>query len=344
MAFPTALPTPTVPDPQSGPSLRWGVLGTGWIAEQFVSSLRRTNHSVAAVGSRSQESAERFVRAHSGGTAHGSYAALVADPSVDVVYVASPHPQHVEHALLAIAAGKHVLVEKPMAIDAAGAARIAEAARFAGVFAMEAMWTLCRPAFSVLSQLLTDGVLGDISLVTADLGEYFAPEHRIFDEALAGGAMMDLGTYPMTFATWVLGAPTEVTAQGQRGPGGVMAQTTALMRHGDAQSVVHASALAETPTRAAISGSDAYVFLDDLWIKPGGFTLGGRGGQRLRFEEEAIGHGGLFWEALEVARAVSQGRTESEIRPLDATIETLAAMDAVRACTGDHLVGETELT
>lgn len=341
MSFPHSLPEPRLPDPTGGPVLRWGVIGTGWIAERFVASvLRHTNHQVVAVGSRSEEGARRFT-GRLGGEPLGSYAELVAHPRVDVVYVASPHPQHVEHALLAIAAGKHVLVEKPIAIDAAGARRIAEAARAAGVFAMEAMWSLCLPKFRVISRLLDDGVLGDLTLVSADIGEYFPDRHRIHDPALAGGAMMDLGTYPLTLATWVLGAPTEVAAQGVRGPTGTMAQTTMTLRHGEAQSALHASALVETPTVAAISGSDAWVSLDGPWYQPGSFTLHGRGGGQLRHLEAATAHDGLFWEALEVAHCLGEGRTESVIRPLDATIATLEAMDQVRAVTDDRLAGES---
>jgi predicted dehydrogenase len=141
--FPATLPAPRRPDPLDVPALRWGVLGTGWIAERFVRALRTsTTQQVVAVGSRTQASAERFAAAAGTLTAHGSPEALVADPAIDVVYVATPHQAHHANALLAIDAGKHVLVEKPLGLDAAQNEEVAAAATTAGVFCMEAMWTL----------------------------------------------------------------------------------------------------------------------------------------------------------------------------------------------------------
>jgi predicted dehydrogenase len=216
------------------PALRWGVLGAGWIAERFVRALRTsTTQQVVAVGSRTQASAERFAGAAGALTAHGSPEALAADPGVDVVYVATPHQAHRASALLAIDAGKHVLVEKPLGLDAAQAEEVATAAATAGVFCMEAMWTLFLPRFDVVRRVLAQGMLGDVRTVMADHGERFDPHHRILDPAMAGGSLLDLGSYLTALATWTLGPAEEVYATGEMTPSGVNGQAAMVLAHGD---------------------------------------------------------------------------------------------------------------
>lgn len=338
----TALPQPPEIDPYAAPALRWGILGTGWIADRFVAALQaHTGQVVAAVGSRSAEGAVRFAAAHGIATAHPTYDALVADPQVDVVYVATPHNAHLEHALLAIAAGKHVLVEKPLCLTAAQARRLADAAAAAGVFAMEALWTLFLPKYAVLGRLLADGVLGELCSVQADIGEWFAPTHRIFDPALAGGAMMDMATYPVTFALWAAGAPHQVAAVGTRADSGVVSRTAAVLQTpAGVQCLVEASIDTELPTTAAVAGSDALLRVDGPFYQPGGFTLAGRDGTELRYDEPTVAHAALFHQAVHVATCIGQGRLDSPIRPLADSILLLETMDRIRACTGDVLVGE----
>lgn len=320
------------------PVLRWGILGTGWIADKFVSALRAsTQQRVVAVGSRSREGAARFAAGHGIETVHASYEALVGDPNVDVVYVASPHPAHLEHGLLAIGAGKHVLIEKPLGLNAAQARQLAEAAQAAEVFAAEALWSLALPKFDVLGQLLADGVLGEIAAVQADIGEWLPEGHRIFDRALAGGCMLDLATYPVMFAHWVAGMPDEVVAVGTRHPGGTVSTASMALRFSSGvQASLQASATHATPTTAAVGGSDALLHLEGPFYQPGPFTLVQREGPALRYEEEPIAHAGLFHQALQVALAIGEGRTEAPHRPLSASVATLEIMDRVRAATGDQ--------
>ncbi|HET7799319.1 MAG TPA: Gfo/Idh/MocA family oxidoreductase [Humibacillus xanthopallidus] len=206
------------------PSLRWGVLGTGWIASRFVAALHTsTTQRVVAVGSRTQAAADAFAAAHSIERAARRAAALVDDPGVDIVYVATPHHLHRESALLAIDAGKHVLVEKPLGLNSSEAQEISGAAAAAGVFCMEAMWSLFLPRFDVVRQVLDLGLLGDVSTVLADHGERFDPPHRILDPAMAGGSLLDLGTYVTTLATWVLGPAARIQASGSLTSTGVAA-------------------------------------------------------------------------------------------------------------------------
>jgi predicted dehydrogenase len=331
--FPATLPAPRRPDPLDVPALRWGVLGTGWIAERFVRALRRsTTQQVVAVGSRTQASAERFAAAAGAMTAHGSPEALVADPAVDVVYVATPHQAHHANALLAIDAGRHVLVEKPLGLDAAQAEEVAAAAAAAGVFCMEAMWTLFLPRLDVVRQVLEQGLLGDVRTVLADHGERFDPPHRILDPAMAGGSLLDLGSYLTALATWTLGPAEDVYASGEMTPGGVNGQAAMVLTHGGgARSVLHTTLLARTPTAAVIAGTAATLTLPGPFFMPGDVLLtSADGGRTVAWAEpDPIGHGALYHSALEVASRVTAGELESPLRPAADVATGLRALDEV---------------
>ena len=332
----TTLPTPRTASSAEAPPLRWGILGTGWIADNFVASLRRhTRQVVHAVGSRTAESATRTAAAWEVPVAHGSYEALVADPSVDVVYVATPHNFHVQHALLAIEAGKHVLVEKPVGLDADEARAIGHAADRAGVFCMEAMWTLCLPKFDVVRQVLAEGALGRVVAAHADMGERFDEPHRIMRPELAGGPLLDLGTYAVTFATWTLGAPDMVSAVATPAPNGINGQLAiALGTPGGGSAALHTTILADTATTASIIGTEGRLDLGTRFYLPGPMTLHQRGGPSLSWVEPMVEHDALHFEAAEVAYRVAAGETGSPLRPWTDTVGTLEVMDRVRAATG----------
>jgi predicted dehydrogenase len=315
------------------PSLRWGVLGTGWIASRFVASLQAsTSQQVAAVGSRTQASAEAFAAAAGIERAHGSADALVGDPDVDVVYIATPHHLHRSGALLAVDAGKHVLVEKPIGVNAVEAQEISAAALAAGVFCMEAMWTLFLPRLDVVRQVLGAGLLGDVRTVLADHGEHFDPPHRILDPAMAGGSLLDLGTYVTTLATWALGPATRVQASGEMTATGVNGQAAMLLTHaGDATSVLHSTLLTRTPTSATIAGTEATLTLPGPFFMPGDVVVTSADGSRCVTwtDPEPIGHGALFHSALEVARCIGEGRLESPLHPATSVQANLRALDEV---------------
>ncbi len=332
----TSLPSPRTASSADAPPLRWGILGTGWIADTFVRSLQRhTRQVVHAVGSRTTASASRAASAWQIPVAHGSYEALVADPSVDVVYVATPHNFHVLHALLAIEAGKHVLVEKPVGLDAAEARAIGAAAARAGVFCMEAMWTLFLPKFDVVRQLLEGGALGHVVAAHADMGERFDEPHRITRPELAGGPLLDLGTYAVTFATWTLGVPDEVAAVATPAPNGVNGQLAIALRTlGGGTAALHTTILADTATTASVVGTEGRLDLGTRFYLPGPMTLHQRGGPSLSWVEPKIEHDALHFEAAEVARRVAAGETGSPLRPWEDTVTTMDVMDRVRAETG----------
>ncbi len=290
-----ALPAARTPDPRNAPGLRWGVLGTGWIADKFVTALQKhSTQRIAAVGSRSLDSAGEFAQRLGVERAYGSYEELVSDPGVDVVYVATPHNAHVSHALLALEAGKHTLVEKPLALNADQGQRIADAARSRGLFCMEAYWTAFLPKYDVLRQLIGTELVGEITAVVADFGEWFSPAHRIHRPELAGGPMLDLGTYLISFVLDAVGPPDRIVAWGTKTETGVMGQTAMLLSRRDQQAVLHTTILANTPTTATIAGTAATIDIDGPFYQPGGFTLTGTdGATRLRYDEPRIGHEGF---------------------------------------------------
>ena len=345
MTFPSVVPASRVPDPMAAPTLRWGILGTGWIAERFTGALRRsTRQQVVAVGSRSMASAKDFAEQVGVGRAHGSYADLVADPEVDVVYVATPHNHHRPHALLALDAGKHVLVEKPIGLSAAEAQEVAARAAERGVFCAEAMWTFFLPRYDVVRQLLDDGVLGDVRTVLADHGEWFPDTHRILRHDLAGGALLDLGTYPVALANWVLGEPEQVVAVGQDVPGGeVHGQVSAVLRHGGGnQSVINTTVLADTPNRAVLAGDRATLVVEGPFFAPGDLVLTSAGKEStLHWSEPAVGHDALYVTAAEAARRIAAGDTETPLRPLADAVATLRVVDEIRRQIGVTFVEES---
>lgn len=206
--------------------LRWGILATGWIAEQFSRDAQLAGLNVAAVGSRTAESAQRFATDFNLARAHSSYAELAADPEVDIIYVATPHPMHYEHTMLALDHGKHVLVEKPFTLNQRQAEQVRGAAREKGLLATEAMWTRYLPHMVRIREILASGTLGEVRAVFADHTSAFTtdPQHRINALELGGGALLDLGVYPVSFAHDLLGVPDTVSATGSLTPTGVDGQ------------------------------------------------------------------------------------------------------------------------
>ena len=335
----SSLPLARTPDPIAAPPLNWGVLAPGGIAATMVEALQRfTRQRVVAVGSRSRANADAFAQRFGIARAHGSYEALVADPGVDAVYVASPHSHHREHALLAIAAGKHALVEKAFTRNAAEAREVVDAARAAGVACVEAMWTRFLPSTDIIRQLLDAGVLGEIETVIADHGQWFArnPAHRLFAPELAGGALLDLGIYPVSFAAFVLGRPDSIRAQGTRTDIGVDRQIAAVLGYGSgAQALVSTTLAARTPTTATISGTEARIELDGPFYTPAVVRLVTREGAVVESAPPRIqGHLGLCHEAAHLAQLVADGATESPLLLLDETVSIMETLDDIRAQVG----------
>ena len=342
-SFPEALPAARTPSSEAAPALRWGVLGTGWIADRFVRSLQRhSRQRLLVVGSRDADRAAAFAGRHGLPRSYGAYEQLVADPDVDVVYIATPHPAHHPCARLALEAGKHTLVEKPLALNAAQAADIARLAADHQRYCMEALWTFFLPKFDVVRQLLDAGALGEIRTVQAEYGESFTADHRIMRPELAGGPLLDLGTYPVSLATWVLGAPARVLAAGQPHDTGVNGQAAVILCDpGGNQAVVHTTLFSNTPTTATIAGTHGTLTLPGPFHQPGDLLLTSADGEdRLAFTEPRTAHDALHFEAAEAARRIAEGRLESPIRPLTESIATLQVIDEIRRQLGVAFPGE----
>ncbi|AZZ57128.1 Gfo/Idh/MocA family protein [Rathayibacter iranicus] len=333
------LPEPRLPSLLDSPVLRWGVIAPGSIATSFVEALQKhTRQRVVAVGSRSLERAERFASRFGIERASAGYEAVVDDPQVDVVYIASPHSEHARQALLAIAAGKHILVEKPFAPTPGEAEMIVHAARDAGVFAMEAMWMRYLPHMDVVRQLLADGAIGATALVSADFGAAFEfdPASRIFDPALAGGGLLDVGVYASSFVSMVAGTPRSTVVAGSLTSTGVDATATIVGSHAHGvQSVSTSTVLATTRHAASVAGSEGRIDVHPSFWTPSGITLT-RDAESASWTDESPLQGGegLAWEALHVAEYVTEGRTESPLHPLDEVVQVVRTLDDARRRLG----------
>lgn len=313
--------------------IRWGILGTGGIAALFTEDLLRLpDHQVAAVGSRTAESAARFAQRWGIPRAHASYADLAADPEVDVVHVATPHSGHHAASRLCLDAGKAVLCEKPFTMTAAEAEDLVATARTRRLFLMEAMWTRFNPAIVRLRQLIADGVIGEVRTVTADFALEFPydPEHRLYNPDLGGGALLDLGVYPVSFAWMLLGEPRVVHAVAGLAANGVDANTGVLLGYdGGAVALLHCSVESAGPVTATILGTEGRIDVHSLFFRPTSFTVRPRDGEPWTHTVELEGHG-YTYQAAEVARRIRAGEIESPIMPLDETVAIMRTLDTIR--------------
>lgn len=327
------------PDPADAPPLRWGILAAGGIARKFAADIpQHTASTVVAVGSRSRERAEEFATANGVARAHGSYEDLVADPEVEAVYVASPHSEHRDHALLAIEAGKHVLVEKSFTRNAAEAREVLDAARERGVFAMEAMWSRFLPHMVALRQTIASGAIGDVVTLVANHGQPIAHVPRMARPELAGGALLDLGIYPVAFAFDVLGEPSSVHATGWLTDAGVDATLAITFGYERAVAQLSTTMLARTHNVAEIAGTAGRITVAETYYAPTSFTVHPTDGEPWTVAPEVTG--GFQFQAAEVARRVHAGELESPVRPWAEIIGTQVAMDEIRRQVGMVLPGE----
>jgi predicted dehydrogenase len=315
------------------PEFRWGIIGTGGIAKAFARDLSYFNgHIVQAVGSRSIEKASDFALEFSGCTSFGSYEELVADPMIDAVYVATPHPQHVANTLLALNAGKPVLCEKPFAVNAIEAKTMVATARDNGVALLEAMWTRFLPHMAQVRELLQTGVIGQVVHVEADFGEYLIGDEipRLMEPSLAGGALLDLGIYPVSFAHMVLGAPTRITATGVLTQKGVDSQTSAIFDYENgAQAIVTTNFITSTPCRAIIAGTLGRIEIDRTFYSPTNMRLIMQDGTTTEYPNTYMGRG-LREPAAELERMVRNAEIESPLLTHKMSLEIMQTLDEIR--------------
>ncbi len=312
--------------------VRWGVLGTGKIAKTFARDLQLIDEGdVVAVGSRRQETADAFGDELGVPRRYDSYDDLVADPGVDAIYVATPHPMHLENASLALNHGKAVLVEKAFTMNAAQARELVALARSKGLFMMEAMWTRFLPHVVALRDIVARGELGDLVTFEADHGKWFAPDpgFRLFAPELGGSAMLDLGVYVVSFASMLLGTPSRIVAMVDPAFTGVDGQASMIFGYDSgAQSLLTCTSSARSATRASLTGTAARVEIDSDFYAPTSFRLIKRTGEVTPYSFD-VEPRGLSFQAQEVARCLEQGLLESPVMPLDETVSIMETMDQV---------------
>ncbi|MBN1283862.1 MAG: Gfo/Idh/MocA family oxidoreductase [Anaerolineae bacterium] len=317
---------------------RWGILGTGNIARLFARGLKAIpDAALVAVGSRAQASADAFGDEFGVPRRHAGYEALAGDPEVDAIYVATPHSLHAENTLLCLDAGKPVICEKPFAINTMQAKQMVARARERKLFLMEAMWTRFLPAMVRARELLAAGAIGEVRMVMADFGfrTNFNPKGRLFNPALGGGGLLDVGVYPVSLASMVFGGPpTRMTGMATLGATGVDEQASMTLGYKDGQIAVLATGIrTQTPHIAYILGAEGHIYFPPRWWHAAAFTLSVNGKADETFELPYEGNG-YNYEAVEVMACVRAGRLESDTMPLDETLQIMQTLDAIRAQWG----------
>ena len=316
--------------------LRWGILGAGSIARKFAEGLKSAEAAeLVAIGSRSQDKADAFGAEFGIPNRHGSYEALADDADVEAIYVATPHPMHRPNSILCLEGGKAVLCEKPFTVNADEAREVIAVAREKGLFLMEAMWSRFVPAMVRVRQLLAGGTIGQVRMILGDFGFRGGPDPkgRLLDPALAGGALLDVGVYPISLASMILGEPTGVTGSAHIGPTGVDELAgIVLTGAGGALAVLATGVQTDTPHEALILGTDGRLHLHAGWWRGSRITVH-KGSDTEDIDTPAVGNG-YNYEADEVARCLAAGKTESDVIPLAETVSIIETMDKLRALWG----------
>jgi predicted dehydrogenase len=318
-------------------TIRWGILGTGAIAHKFATGLNDLDHiELLAVGSRTQASADKFADEFKIERRYSSYEALARDPDVDAIYISTPHPFHKENTLLCLSSGKAVLCEKPFAINAKEALEMISFAKEKKVFLMEAMWTRFLPHMVKVRELLDKDTIGEVRMLEADFGfrTDVNPEGRLFNPELGGGALLDVGIYPVSLAFMLFGAPVEVKSFARLGTTGVDEEAAMIFSHRQGQlSLLSTAIRLNTPFEATIIGTKGHIRIHSPWWGPSNFTLH-VGGKKPRKINVATPLNGYNYEALEVSQCLRDGKLESDIMPLDETLAIMKTLDTIRSQWG----------
>lgn len=317
--------------------IRWGILSTGNIARQFASGLAlHPEAELVAVGSRTEASAAEFAAQFGVARHYASYTALAQDPDLDVIYVATPHNLHCENTLLCLQAGKAVLCEKPFAINAAQTQAMIAEARQRKLFLMDAIWTRFLPIMVKLRHLLADGAIGEVRQLQADFSfrTAFDPHSRLFDPALGGGALLDVGIYPLSLASMIFGPPSEIRSLAQLGQTGVDEQSAMLLGYPQGElALISAATRTPGPQVAHILGTEGRIEIPRRWWMPERMTLIRPDHEPEEFHLPIEGNG-YQYEAAAVHHSLQHGQLENAIIPLDETLSLMQTLDSIRAQWG----------
>ncbi|MEM7020485.1 MAG: Gfo/Idh/MocA family oxidoreductase [Pseudomonadota bacterium] len=316
---------------------RWGILSTGRIAGEFAEALQQLDGAVLhAVASRQQQTADDFAAKYGASVAHPSYEDLANDINVDVIYVATPHSMHYENTLLCLEAGKHVLCEKPFAVNTEQTLVMIEAAQRKQQFLMEAMWMRFIPLIQEIRRRIEAGDIGDVRMIQADFGYRVPvnPEGRLFNPALAGGALLDIGIYPIAFSAMFLGEPSDVVSLSTLGETGVDEQSAYALKHARGQLSMLSSAIrTETSQSAWVFGTHGKIHLASQFWKAQEMTIYVNGQSPEQVSMPYVGNGYQF-EAQEVMDCLNAGKLESDIMPHTESIALMRTMDRIRTQWG----------
>jgi predicted dehydrogenase len=322
--------------------LRWGMMGPGGITLTIVHDFGLVGITFDAVGSRSAERAEAYAKTHSIPKAYGSYEQLVADPDLDIIYIATTHNAHFENAKLALSAGKHVLLEKPFTLDASQAKALVALAKENDVFLMEAMWTRFLPNHVALFEKIQEGLIGKPLYVIADHNQFLPKEKapRLHDSALGGGSLIDVGIYPISFAHRIFGVPQQIKASASLMPGKIDESVAAIFEYAEGRmAMIHSSLRVYGPIKAFVMGDAGRIELDMPFFEHSSFTVYNMDDEVLYRYEGNIEGRGMQYQALEVERCIRAGLRQSPIMSLDETVEIMEVMDQIRQQTGIEYSG-----
>jgi predicted dehydrogenase len=315
--------------------LRWGFLSAGGIANAVADDFRIAGIDIQAVGARDLAKAHQFADKFGIPNRHQGYDALVNDPEVDVVYISTPHPWHHQHALLALNAGKHVLLEKPFTINAREAREIKELAKAKKLFVLEAMWTRFLPSMDAIFAVINSGILGEIKLVTADHSQYLPHVPRLWEPELGGGALLDLGIYPVSFAIRVLGLPIRATAKSTLTSQKVDEITSIIFEYENgAQASLTACMSAAGPVTAVVVGTYGRIEIDKSFYNQTSFRVYNQGGEVIQEYNEKIAGIGRQYQGLHLEKCVAEGLLESPILSVSESVSIMQVMDDLRAQIG----------
>jgi predicted dehydrogenase len=330
-------------------NINWGIIAPGNIAKKFATALQRVNDATLySVASRNRSRAQAFADEYGFETVAADYDALIADPKVDVIYIASPHTFHVEQSIACLAAGKPVLCEKPMSINAKQAKRVFDTAKSNNTFYMEAVWTRFMPTLAKARELIGSGRIGEIRTAQASFGidVPFSPQHRLYDPKLAGGALLDVGIYTITFAQWLMQTPPEqITAAAQLGTTGVDERTAVILRYPEGQLLTLNCAInSKSNHEAWIFGSKGRIRMSAFWqcqeIALHSYAADGTDGEQetIKIPHRVNGYEG---EIEEVNRCLKAGKIESDVFPWSDSLTVMEIMDEARRQIGLSYDGES---
>jgi predicted dehydrogenase len=327
----------TLSNGTSDGTTRWGILGAGFIAGLQTQDLNENGFAVHAVGSRSLDSNKAFAEQYGVATAHGSYEDLVSDPLVAVVYVATPHPFHHANALLALNAGKDVLVEKSFTMNAREAQDIVDLAESIGLVALEAIWTRFLPHMVRIREVIQEDSIGEVRKAVAGHNQSLPkdPAHPLNDAALGGGALLDPGIYPISFAFDILGTPETIRASASMSATGVDRQTAAILEYANGQqAIVDCELDAASTNRAMVTGTEGWIDIEDTWYNPMPFTVHSVAGSVVERYEQPVNGRGMQYQAAELERLVRAGDIAGPILPPGESVAIITVMDEIRKQIG----------